>query len=330
MLETKFGRHIELGKPVEIPLRDINLKDLTFLFRYKFEIEDLSDSIKQAGLINPVVLRQKEKYQIVCGFRRVFSYKFINKKLIRAFVLDKETQDIDCVLFALNDNYFTGNLNDIDKAMTLRKLKRNFLVGESELINIFTTLLKMPKSKEVIKNYLAISEVEDEIKEGFLNDKLNLGQLFILSRLNASERIPIYKYIILSCRINTNELKEIIEYLTFLNRKFNKTFDEILDKKIVKNKLLSGNFNPRQKTIILLNTLRDYRYPNLTKKSRRFFKISKCINIGDKLRISFPENFEGDFVNVLLKPTSYKELVKLIGIIKTKKRHFMALFRLLK
>jgi len=73
MLETKFGRHIELGKPVEIPLRDINLKDLTFLFRYKFEIEDLSDSIKQAGLINPVVLRQKEKYQIVCGFRRVFA-----------------------------------------------------------------------------------------------------------------------------------------------------------------------------------------------------------------------------------------------------------------
>lgn len=324
-----MGILIQEQAPVKIYLSDINHKDLTFLFRYKLDIGDLAASIKQIGLINPLVLRQRKSLQIVSGFRRVFALKRLRKKSMQAFILSSETEDVDCILLTLNDNHFVNSLNDLDKAKTLKKLSAYFLIGEEVLLNRITPLLGLPKSKEVIDGYLKIAELEDRIKEGFLYAKVNFGQLLILARLTSDERLSIYNKVLLNCRPNLNEFKEITENLRFIRQRYGKTYKEIFNKKIIKKNLFSKELTSRQKTTSLLNILRSLRYPLLTVKSRKFLKIIESMNTDDKLRITAPENFEGNFINILLKPTSYYELNNLMNMLKRKEAIFTDLFKLL-
>ncbi len=315
--------------PVKIPLNDIDSKDSTFLFRHRVEAGNLSGLIEQVGLINPVVLRQRKTLHIVSGFRRVLTFKLLRKKSIEAFVLGSETEDMDCILLALNDNHSVNSLNDLDKAETLKKLSVHFLIEEEALSELISPLLGLPKSREVIDNYLKIAELEDGIKESFLQAKVSLGQLLILARLTSSERLNIYNKVLLNCRPNLNEFKEIMENLRFVTQRCAKTYKEIFNKKIIKDALFSKELNSRQKTIALLNILRTLRYPMLMAKSRKFLKIAEPMNIDNKLRITAPENFEGNFVNILLKPASYYELNSLMNMLKKKEAFFMDLFKLL-
>lgn len=325
-----MGRIIQYKAPIKVLLNDIDYKDLTFLFRHRVEAGNLSGSIKQVGLINPVVLRQRKTLQIVSGFRRALTFKLLRKKSIQAFVLSSQTEDMDCILLALNDNHSVNSLNDLDKAKTLKKLSAYFLIEEETLLNRIAPLLGLPKSKEIINNYLKIAELEDTIKEGFLCTKVSLGQLLILARLGSAERLSIYNKVLLNCRPNLNEFKEIMENLRVITQRYAKPYREIFNKKIIKDALFSKVLNSRQKTVALLNILRTLRYPMLTAKSRKFLKIAESMNIDNKLRITTPENFEGDFINILLKPTSYYELCNLMDTLKKKEGLFLDLFDLLK
>ncbi len=56
----------------QVPLQQIDVTDETFSVNFMPDLEKLRSSIKEVGLIEPVVLKKKNQgYQIVCGFRRI-------------------------------------------------------------------------------------------------------------------------------------------------------------------------------------------------------------------------------------------------------------------
>ncbi len=309
----------------DIPLSKIDTDDETYLFRYKIEARQLSDSIKKVGLISPIYLTPRKPHSVVSGFRRLQAHKLLKRKQIKAFMLDRSLCHTDCVLLTLSDNYYNGSLNDIDKAFALNKLKKVFLFNDKKLLKM-AQLLELPKSMEIIRYYLKIGEFNNKIKDGYLDGSLSLNQLFLLTKLTDKERSDVYRNIIVNCKLNTNELKQVIANLKLIGERKNKDISGVLKIDSIKKLLDNKYLKPRQRADMLSGLLRSLVYPALTKKSKEFQRIARKLNIN----IDYPENFEGDFLKVHLKPRSYQEFYDMLKLSKDKKKLLSDLFRLIK
>ncbi|MBN1774739.1 MAG: ParB/RepB/Spo0J family partition protein [Deltaproteobacteria bacterium] len=122
---SSFG--LGKGQVVEIPLEEIDLDDTTFELRVTLKPELLVDSVRNHGIQMPVVLRKhprrKEKYQIVCGFRRTTAAKMAGLKSVPAMVRDLSDEEAHVLAFA--ENEYRRTLNDLDRANGIAKLRQN-------------------------------------------------------------------------------------------------------------------------------------------------------------------------------------------------------------
>lgn len=75
----------------KIPLEQIDLLDETFSINFMPDLQRLRSSIEEMGLIQPLLLREKgDRYQIICGFRRISVYRELGNHEIEAWVFEKK------------------------------------------------------------------------------------------------------------------------------------------------------------------------------------------------------------------------------------------------
>lgn len=119
----------------DINISDINneniINDREELFDE--EIINLSASIKNNGLIEPIVVKRNgEGFKIVCGRRRVLAHKFANIQTIKAIVKDFKDSSEE-LLFILDENFQRKNLNKFEDL--LLKIKIIFIKTNNKIIN---------------------------------------------------------------------------------------------------------------------------------------------------------------------------------------------------
>jgi ParB family chromosome partitioning protein len=94
------------------------------------DLRRLRSSLEEIGLIQPVLLKKKQdRYQIICGFRRILIIEEIGGADILSMVLDeKEKDDLQLFFMSLHENLTTRGLNTVEKAVALDKLVHQFHV----------------------------------------------------------------------------------------------------------------------------------------------------------------------------------------------------------
>src|SRR4030042_7100633 len=109
-------------------LNQIDLSDETFSVNFMPDLQRLRSSIEERGLIQPVLLREKgDRYQIVCGFRRISVYHQLVHPEIEARVFkEKEMDDLGLFCVSLHENLKTRGFNTLEKAIALDKLIHDF------------------------------------------------------------------------------------------------------------------------------------------------------------------------------------------------------------
>ena len=97
------------------------------------KIKELSQSIKQHGIIQPITVRKvdKDKYQLISGERRFRASKLIGIKTIPAFIRDTEDENI--LELALIENIQRENLNSIEIAISYKKLIDELKLNQEKL-----------------------------------------------------------------------------------------------------------------------------------------------------------------------------------------------------
>ncbi|MBN3828294.1 ParB/RepB/Spo0J family partition protein [Burkholderia sp. Ac-20384] len=89
------------------------------------KLTELAESIREIGLIEPIVVRQVESgYQIIAGERRWRAHKMIGKDLIKAEIIDISDQDM--ALLALAENVVREDLADYEIARSIRETEKEF------------------------------------------------------------------------------------------------------------------------------------------------------------------------------------------------------------
>jgi ParB family chromosome partitioning protein len=197
-LEAIFGN---LGQEVVsektgASVQEIELSQITqnpFQPRREFgeeEIQDLANSIREKGLIQPILLRKhKDGYQIVAGERRFRAYQVLKKTKISALVRD-QLSDRDMMEMALIENIQRVQLNAIEEALAFEQLINACGITHEELAQ------KLGKSRSAITNTLRLLKLETELQDMIRVGKLTAGHGRALLQSDPSQRFRLAQKIV--------------------------------------------------------------------------------------------------------------------------------------
>ncbi len=159
--------------------------------RRKFEEKSLSDlalSIKEVGLISPVLLRRASKgYEIICGQRRVRAAIMAGFEEIPAVIV--RAGDAQCASLSLIENTHRKNLNFFEEAegyynlMAYHRIKKEKLlktiINNSLVVNEKIQLLALP---EIVKRKIEVSETDEKVSKQLLRLRNEDKQIEILEK----------------------------------------------------------------------------------------------------------------------------------------------------
>ena len=123
------------------------------------KIKELSLSIKQHGIIQPITVRRinNDKFQLISGERRFRASKLIGNKTIPAFIRD--TDDKNLLELALIENIQRENLNSIEIAISYKKLIDELKLNQEKLGK------RVGKDRTTINNYLRLLKLPPTIQK---------------------------------------------------------------------------------------------------------------------------------------------------------------------
>ena len=154
-------------KTINISSIVANLQQPRKIFK-KNELEDLASSIKSQGILQPIVVRQKnENYEIIAGERRWRAAQIAGIHEIPALI--KEMSDEDVIQAALIENIQRENLNPIEEARAYQGLLKKDNVNYDNLSEA------VGKSKSHISNTIRLLELDEAILKFIEDGKISMG-----------------------------------------------------------------------------------------------------------------------------------------------------------
>lgn len=139
--------------------------------RRKFDedsLHELADSIKQYGIIQPLILQKRDKYyEIIAGERRWRAARIAGLKEVPAIIKDYSPQEI--VEIALIENIQRENLNPIEEAMTYQRLIQEFNLKQDEVAE------RVSKSRVAITNSMRLLKLDGRVQQMLIDDMITSG-----------------------------------------------------------------------------------------------------------------------------------------------------------
>lgn len=144
------------------------------------QVEELAKSIQSEGLLQPIVVREKDgKYELIAGERRLSAFKHLKQKTISARII--EASDASSATLALIENLQRENLNPIDEALGYASLVRDFDLTQEAAAE------RVGKGRATVANALRLLTLGSEI-QGFLSRRLiSTGHAKVLLGLESPE-----------------------------------------------------------------------------------------------------------------------------------------------
>ncbi len=168
----------------------------------KDELSGLAESIKNVGIIEPIILRKvADKYQIIAGERRFRAAKIAGLKKIPAII--KETTPNSAMEMALIENIQREDLNAIEEAEAYKELMDSLKLKQQELAT------RVGKSRTAITNSLRLLKLPALVKEFVINGELSAGHIRALLSLKTKDEIIKLAKKAINERLSVRELEKI-------------------------------------------------------------------------------------------------------------------------
>lgn len=134
----------------------------------KIKMEELKQSIKEKGLINPITVKDiGMKYEIVAGHRRYLACRELRLENIKVIVVKGTKLELE--LIKLDENLKRDDLSDIEEAYYIERLKKLGVTQNKDMAK------KMGKSESYVFQKLAILNYPDYLFEALRNKQINFS-----------------------------------------------------------------------------------------------------------------------------------------------------------
>ena len=192
----------------------INIDDIfpnRFQPRLKFDEEklsELSDSIRKYGVIQPIVVRPVNgKYEIIAGERRYKASVMAGRATIPAVIVNLSDRDSEEI--ALLENIQRQQLSPIEEAVSYKRILDMGYITQDELAK------KLGKAQSTIANKVRLLNLDDEVQEALLENKISERHARSLLRLSdKADQVMMLHRIInerLTVKMTDNEIAKLKE-----------------------------------------------------------------------------------------------------------------------
>ena len=169
-------------------------------------LQELADSIKAQGVMQPIVVRQigNQRYEIVAGERRWRACQLAGLADIPALI--RNISDEAAIAMALIENIQRENLNPIEEAMALRRLQTEFSLSQQEVATA------VGKSRSVVANLLRLLSLESEVLDQLQSGMLDTGHAKVLLALEGIQQTKAAKQVIAG-RLSVRQTEALVKAL---------------------------------------------------------------------------------------------------------------------
>lgn len=170
------------------------------------KLKELADSIKEHGIIQPIVVTKNgNQYEIIAGERRFQSAKLAGLKTVPVIV--RKANDQQKLELAIIENVQRHNLNPIEEAKSYQKLENDFDMNQEEVAS------KVGKSRSAVANKTRLLNLPIEVQKALIEEKITEGHAkAILALENPEKQRALFEMILknnLTVRQTEDKTKEI-------------------------------------------------------------------------------------------------------------------------
>lgn len=193
------------------------------------KLQELSQSIKENGIIQPITVAQEgDKFIVIAGERRLRAARLAGLENVP--VLIKRVTQKDTLVMAIIENVQRDDLNCVEEALAYYRLMNEFELTQEEVAK------KIGKERSTIANFLRILKLPREVIQLLQKDQLSFGHAKVLAALKNDDKAKNLAHQAVQESWSVRELeKNIKKHKPAAKPKSNPFFDENLD--ALKNKL---------------------------------------------------------------------------------------------
>ncbi len=165
---------------------------------------ELSESIKQFGVLQPLLVQQREDYyEIVAGERRWRAAKLAGMKEVPVIIKDLTEQEI--VEIALIENIQRENLNPIEEAFAYKRLLTEFDLKQDEVAE------RVSKSRTAVTNSMRLLKLNEKVQQMVIDDMISTGHARALLGIEDSEKQYLTAQKIFDEKLSVRETEKLVK-----------------------------------------------------------------------------------------------------------------------
>ena len=167
---------------------------------------ELADSIKQFGVLQPLLVRKKgDYYEIIAGERRWRAAKLVGIKEIPVII--REYTEQQAVEIALIENIQRENLNPIEEAMAFKRLLEEFSLKQDEIAE------RVSKSRTAVTNSMRLLKLDNRVQQMIIDDMISTGHARALLAIEDGEAQYMLANKIFDEKLSVRETEKLIKEL---------------------------------------------------------------------------------------------------------------------
>ncbi len=178
------------------------------------KLKDLSDSIRQYGVLQPLVVTQREsvkdsgglavQYELIAGERRLRASKLAGLSQVPVIIRDDEQNEQVKLELAIIENLQREDISPVERAHAFKQLADTFDLSHVQIA------AKIGKSREYVSNTIRLLQLSEEMLQGLAEGKITEGHTRPLLMLvdRPEEQMTLYKEIVLR-KITVRDAEQI-------------------------------------------------------------------------------------------------------------------------
>ena len=167
---------------------------------------ELSESIKQFGLLQPILVQdKKDHYEIIAGERRWRASKLAGLKEVPVII--KNLTDQEIVEISLIENIQREDLNPIEEALAYKRLLNEFHLKQDEVAE------RVSKSRTAVTNSMRLLKLSEEVQQMVIDEMITTGHARALLAIEDLEKQYMYAQKIFDEKLSVRETEKLMKNL---------------------------------------------------------------------------------------------------------------------
>ena len=166
-------------------------------------LEELVASIKEHGIIQPLIARQRgDKFELIAGERRWRAAQQVG--LAEAPVIVREASDQEVLELALIENLQREDLNPIEEANAFARLAREFRLRQEDIAQ------KVGKSRAAVANSMRLLDLHEQVQSWLTQERISVGHAKVLLSLKSGDEQALLAEIIIRRSLTVRGAEKLV------------------------------------------------------------------------------------------------------------------------